>query len=803
MRRLILATALAAFTAGPALLAPAVVTAQDDEEGQILVDEARRAIGKRDYARAGALLDKALAANPRRIDIYVLRATVHGVRKEHAQAVALLRRAQKLAPDNADVVATLGIQLVLSGQAAEGAPMLETLVARTASRYDAQVVLGHHYVETGRWTEAVTAFGAYFAHRPKEVAREDAIHRVDQANAHLRSGDAKAAAALYQQVLDANPGDELARMGIAWASAALDCRKAMPLFEAMTDLEARYAEVSLVRGRCALLLGRLDDALTSAERYREARPEDGGGWALLGDVRVAKKAFPAAEQAFAKALEIEPDSRLYAFKLARTERALAKHQQAAERLRKAGPPIDFEDDWTLELGEALHTMAAWNELKVHIAPWAGTHATSGTGQFLLGAAILGLGDVAGAVAPLELGVNQGEPRARGPLVLAFNTLASAEIAKNDLAAAEGLLTRADAIEDDATTWRNLGAVLLARGNPERATAVLEKAVKKDKGDAVAQHLYARALHAAKKWDEARGAYGRAIKAYGKDRRVNTARSDLANAELAAGKEEAAVEALEAALDDGGSAETRAQLTTALVAAARSAATDGMRSGRFAAALRVLKQIEKRVTDPADVVAVRCDLALAATGAAARDTALEHLSKLERAGAKCPFVAPADTLGVPILIAWNEGSALRKASKALARLEKIRKTAHGVAEPLVRVAAKDIALRAAAEAYDDGNLKQAAKFLTEASGYDKRSPELAHNLAVIDLAGGKVDSAIAKLERLTGDVPEAWINLGIAYERDGRPLEALEAWRKAKAAGVRFGPLDDWIAAKERFWGGAP
>jgi hypothetical protein len=73
--------------------------------------------------------------------------------------------------------------------------------------------------------------------------------------------------------------------------------------------------------------------------------------------------------------------------------------------------------------------------------------------------------------------------------------------------------------------------------------------------------------------------------------------------------------------------------------------------------------------------------------------------------------------------------------------------------------------------------------------------------VIDLANGKLDAAISALERVQGDVPEALINLGVAYDRKHEPVKALEYWRKAAAGGARFAPLDGWIESKERLWGG--
>lgn len=802
------ALALAAATLGVATLAapprPAAAQARrdDDDASRLLVAEARRAIARRDYARAGKLLDRALEVAPRRIDVYVLRASVHGARDEHARAVALLRRARRLAPDSVDVAAALGIQLVLAGETAEGAPLLATVVADHPDRYDAQVVLGHHHVRQARWDDAVAAFTAYFAHRPAALAGEDAIHQLDHATALLRTGDARAARARYAEVLTVRPDSVLARMGEAWATAAIDCAAALPRLAALDDLEPDHPEIALVISRCAVRAGRLDDARAAAARYRAARPDDADGWLAAGEVELAAGDARAAERAFTAAVAAAPASARHALALARAERALGKDAEAAARLRAAGPPPAYEADWTRELGEALRALGAWDELDAHIAPWAAAHPDDGVAQLLLGAARLGQGDAEGALAPLDAAVAAGEARARRPLVDALDALAVAAIAAGDLDAALARLERAEPLAEEARPRRNLGAVLLARGEPERARAVLERVTAQAPDDAVAHHLHARALHALGRWAEARAAYARAIRGYGAAPGAAAARADLAHAELAAGDGDAAVDALDAAIAAAVDEPTRARLAGARVTAARAAATEALRAGRFAGALRVLRGVEARATDDVERTAIRCDLALAATGAGAHDTALDHLARLDRADARCPFVPPADELAVPLLVAWNEGAAARTAvaaQRAVAKLDRLARRASGVVEPLARGAARDVAARGAVAAYDDGDLPAARKLLVAAQAHDKRSPELAHDLLVLDVVGDKAAAAIPRLEALTEAVPHAWITLGVAYERDGRPIDALAAWRRARAAGVRFAPLDAWIAAKERAW----
>jgi tetratricopeptide (TPR) repeat protein len=201
------------------------------------------------------------------------------------------------------------------------------------------------------------------------------------------------------------------------------------------------------------------------------------------------------------------------------------------------------------------------------------------------------------------------------------------------------------------------------------------------------------------------------------------------------------------------------------------------------------------------LATKCDLALAAVVANDRSAALKALRAVS--GQTCPFPPPADTQAAPILIAFTEGRTAKRAARALDKLTSLAGKSSGPAATLLNTSIRVVALEAAQDAYRSGKLSQARKYLMAARNVSSRigTDEVAHNLAVIDLAEGNLDAAIAGLERVASKVPEALINLGIAYERKGDPQKALDAWRRAKRAGVRYAPLNDWIESKERIYGG--
>jgi tetratricopeptide (TPR) repeat protein len=416
----------------------------------------------------------------------------------------------------------------------------------------------------------------------------------------------------------------------------------------------------------------------------------------------------------------------------------------------------------------------------------------------MGVARLERNEVDVAIVHLERSVSLDgkRTRARAPLQLALNRAAVVSFSARAYAR--------QALGDDATTLRNLGGVRLLAGNADGAIAPLEKSAALA-ADPRTLALLGRAYKQTGKLAPAAGALRQALKLLGDDDpHAHELRVDLAAVLLADGHENEALQVIGPALADK-DAGRRARALDAFVVAGRATATEHMRVGAFERAFSLLEDVEEKLGKNAEqAVAVRCDLALAATGAGLRDTALRRLAELERDKAVCPFVPPADKLAVPILIAWNEGATPAGAERALRRLDGLRKLATGAARPLVREAARFIALRAAAELFGK-NPGKARGFLARAVRYeDSASPETIHNQAAFALEDGNLDTAIAGLESVADIVPEASVNLGIAWERKGDQQKALAYFRKAAAAGARFAPLKRWLAIKERIWaGGAP
>jgi tetratricopeptide (TPR) repeat protein len=776
---------------------------QGDDESAELVAEGRSLLREGNYDGAGKALDQAIALNPRRLEAYGLRAAVHAAKGEHARGVAIMRKARLLAPENVDVQAALGTQLVLAGELGEGVPLLEGVVAKAPAQYGAQVLLGHHYADQGQWADSAKALEAYFRSRPKELSKNDDRHRLDLAEAYLRTyrpGDARV---LFAGISERNEKWLSAKMGLAWSLAAIDCRQARPVLADLSRRNDAPIEVLLVRGQCALELGDPGEALRMARAYLdEAEAATAAGHALLGEAEAARGNLKAARASLEQARTLEPGRRRYVVRLARVLRLGKDPAAALAELEGVGAPTPVSADRTywIELGEALLDAGQVSEVAARLAPAAEAFPDTPELAAVLGDAALRGGDAAGAAVQLEIAMRSPTPRVRKLLGQALLAVAVTRLDGGDVAGAAVALTRADEVDGTPAVWRNLGLCsyllgdldkaqqLLARAaaaEPSAPTLILLGRVKAARGDATARESLAQAVTAGK---------GEAI--------AVDAAIELAAVDLASGRATEAVEALlgtaVAARKAGGDHVTRH--TAALVTSRHAAGLAALRAGQATRAVGFLEDAVGGASGD-QATAVRCDLALATVATSDRDKAVARLKAVAKV--KCPFPAPADTTAVPVLLAFVEGLQPRRAAKALDRLAALDRGATGTTRALLATATRVVALNAAEDAYRSGKLGPARKYLTTAKKAEARvlADEVAHNLAVLDVADGRLDTAIAVLDRLAPKLPEALVNLGVAYDRKGDGARALELWRRAQRDGVRFGPLDDWIDAKARIFGG--
>jgi tetratricopeptide (TPR) repeat protein len=786
MRRLAITISLVAW----ATSAHAQRPNQGEDESAAFVDEGRTDLRAGKLDDAAKALDQAIALNPRRVEAYVLRSAVYAARKQYKDGVALMQRARSLAPDDTEVLVALGSQLVFAGQADQGVPLLQQVVTKEPARYDAQLLLGLHWHQLGKWPDAIGALELYFAHRPKELAKEDSRHQIELADSYLRYRQPKKALALFQQGTDLR-----AKIGAAWATAAIDCKQARPLLRDLEPVADAHPEVWLVDGQCALALGDPAGALQLGRRYLDRSPQgNAAGHALVGEALAARGNLGDARKELETARTLEPQRRRWTVRLANVLRRSGKTQEAVDALDKLGAPSapGIDPDWWLELGEGLLAHGDAVTAAARLSPVIGDLPGDAAIRTVLGAAQL----QAGTLEPAQKSLEDAEsisstPRSKKLLAEVLMKLAVAKLS-GDAAEAEKLLARAETLDPGPVIWRDLGIARLQTNKPADAVGPLDRAAKADPS-AITVMLDARAHSLAGDIAGARPLYERAMA--DKDASVEVA-LDWAASEVAGGDPAIAVSALDKVAPAAKSGALAARYKTAVSDARHAAGLVQLRAGNGAKALELLRAAAG--TDP--TLATKCDLAVAAVVANDANAALTALRGVT--GQSCPFPAPADTQAAPILAAFVTGVQAKQAAKALDKLTALQGKATGAAAALLGTSIRVVALEAAQDAYRNGQIAQARKYLATAKAANARAggDELAHDLAVLDLAEGRTADAIGQLERLSGKVPEALVNLGLAYEKQGDQAKALDAWRRARKLGVRFAPLGDWIDSKERIYG---
>lgn len=781
--------------------APHRATSVGDDSGD-LVEQGRRAMAARDLDRAARALDQAIALNPRRIEAYVLRAAVDLAREQYVDGIARLRLARRMAPGNDDVSVLLGRMLVLGGDAEEGARLLEEIVARAPERYDAQEVLARHRAIQEDWPGAIAAFEAYLRARPDELARLDPTYRTDLADAYVRAGDNAKARKLLVAVLRERPDDPRARIGLAFATAVADCRRALPMLAALADLAERAPAIWIVHGRCALAEGDAELARRLGRRHAETIGDSAAGLALVGEAELALGDLAAAKEHLEAARRREPTRRRWAVRLAHVYRTTGDLERALEHLEAIGAPPKPGDDpsWWEEMGESLLASGDVERVVRELRTVAEALRDRPAILTTLGEALVATEGAEAAQPWLEASYAQAPtPRTAELLGYTLEVSAARAFARDELLEAESAYDRAARIAPTLTSLRNLGVTRLALGRAPDAIDPLLRAVAIEH-DPIVWMLLGRAYATMGGLKKARAAFDRAMNRAPPDVAIEVA-IEAASFELAAGDPIAAIDRLETARSfaDRGSAGAAKRYRTAMTTSRHAAGLALLDRGSTSRAIAYLEDAATQA-DSSMIRAVTCDLAVATVATGDRMKALRRLSAL--GDEPCPFPSPADTQAIPILEAFADGLKSDRAADALRRLDKFSGVATGEARHLLRTSIRVLAINAADEAYRAGKLARAERHLRQARRAGGRAGELELELneLAVRIASGDTEGVVPRLESLASELPEALLHLGVALELGGDPEAALEAWRRAKRAGVKHSKLDAWIAAKERLWG---
>ena len=222
--------------------------------------EIRAAVEARDFARAGELAERALAAGLEHPVVLNLAALKCETEERFDDAVALLERAVALAPDDVAARNALGLCLTRLERYPEALAQFDRVVATAPDFAGAHSARGGALEAIGRLTDAGSAFRRAIALQPDNLGALSGL-----ANLMSRRGAHAEARVMAMQVLAAQPDFPDAVNVLAAADLAESAAPA-----AQARLEALIADPRLNAQQRALAQGLLGDVLDAQDKVPEA-----------------------------------------------------------------------------------------------------------------------------------------------------------------------------------------------------------------------------------------------------------------------------------------------------------------------------------------------------------------------------------------------------------------------------------------------------------------------------------------------------------------------------------------------------
>lgn len=209
-------------------------------------------------------------------------------------------------------------------------PASASAITRAATRRDEASMPGEDKSAT---KPASRAFGA--RSKPVFVAKPGALSALDAAYAALTEDRLDEARIAYRKALEKNPGERDALLGLAYiAQRQGNSDEARVHYQNV--LRQEPANASANAGLLAIAAeGDLPGAASRAREMAERTPDSATVLSAFGGILAKEGRIAEAQQAYFKALTLEPDNALHAYNLAVALDRLHKYAQASRYYQRA------------------------------------------------------------------------------------------------------------------------------------------------------------------------------------------------------------------------------------------------------------------------------------------------------------------------------------------------------------------------------------------------------------------------------------------------------------------------------------
>jgi len=240
-----------------------------------------------------------LAINPGMGVAYANLGVIDMRRKQWRQALAMLRKAEKLAPDMVGVRLNIGLVYYRQKNFLAAIEPFESVVRQTPESYQARYLLGFCYFFNSRWAETVAMLEPLW----------EQVSAADQLN--------------YLYVL--GRAAEISRNTVLEEKA----------YARMAEIGQGAPEFRMIIGKAHLNRGEYDDAVKELKAAAQADPKLPLVHYYLGMTYVSKQDYERARLEFHKDLALEPDAAFTYEQLGKVESTLQNAEEAAKDFRLA------------------------------------------------------------------------------------------------------------------------------------------------------------------------------------------------------------------------------------------------------------------------------------------------------------------------------------------------------------------------------------------------------------------------------------------------------------------------------------
>lgn len=285
---------------------------------QMLAARAQAYLGLQQPEEARKILDEALKASPSEAELYFAQSKLHLVDRKLDQALVSLDQAIQLEPKQSNYLLLKGEILKLTGKPAEATKIYQAIIGNDRDNAPAHLALATLAIGDNRLDDARKEVETVL-----KIAPNHLIARYTRALIEFRSNQAGKARDDLAPVLKAAPDYLPANLLAGAVEYSLGSMETAET-HLKKVLSAAPGHVYSRRLLAASLLkrGQIDAAEETLKPLDPVQSQDASTLIVAGEIALARKNFPLAEQYFAKASAIKPDSAAI-----RTELGLARMAQ--------------------------------------------------------------------------------------------------------------------------------------------------------------------------------------------------------------------------------------------------------------------------------------------------------------------------------------------------------------------------------------------------------------------------------------------------------------------------------------------